>query len=221
MSDSRSIDVHGEARSEPAQAPPPNFLPLRTFEHGAQGNETSPNAEDAKALAKGLAPSSADGRGTSDDLTRSQIPPVQTPIEPGDSHLSATEKHASSHKQDAHRRSFKNADGQDARSSDAAMVKSSTFRLWWLEIVACLLFVIAIFAVVATLYPHQDKPLPDWVRMSRLICGVVSDLPRQRLCRSQTTYQTNGSFLAIPHLCQCPALNIYSCDESCNVDCGQ
>ena len=35
------------------------------------------------------------------------------------------------------------------------------------------------------------------VRMSRQICGVVSDLPRQRLCRSQTTYQTNGSFLGV------------------------
>ena len=33
------------------------------------------------------------------------------------------------------------------------------------------------------------------VRMSRQICGTVSDLPRQSLCRSQTTYQTNGSFL--------------------------
>ena len=35
----------------------------------------------------------------------------------------------------------------------------------------------------------------DEVRMSRQICGVVSDLPKQRLCRSQTTHQTNGSFL--------------------------
>ena len=35
------------------------------------------------------------------------------------------------------------------------------------------------------------------VRMPRLICGVVSDLPRQRLCRSQTTYQTNGIFLGV------------------------
>ena len=35
--------------------------------------------------------------------------------------------------------------------------------------------------------------------MSRQICGVVSDLPKQRLCRSQTTHQTNGSFSG-PHL---------------------
>ena len=35
------------------------------------------------------------------------------------------------------------------------------------------------------------------VRTSRRICGVVSDLPKQRLCRSQTTYQTNGSFLGL------------------------
>ena len=36
------------------------------------------------------------------------------------------------------------------------------------------------------------------VRISRQICDVVSDLPRQRLCRSQTTHQTNGSFLGRP-----------------------
>ena len=36
---------------------------------------------------------------------------------------------------------------------------------------------------------------PLVVRMSRQICGVVSDLPRQTLCRSQTAHQTNGSFL--------------------------
>ena len=33
------------------------------------------------------------------------------------------------------------------------------------------------------------------VSTSRQICKAVLDLPRQRLCRSQTTYQTNGSFL--------------------------
>ena len=38
------------------------------------------------------------------------------------------------------------------------------------------------------------------VRTSRQICVVVSDLPRQRLCRSQTTYQTNGSFLGPRHV---------------------
>ena len=35
------------------------------------------------------------------------------------------------------------------------------------------------------------------VRMSRLICAVVSDVSRKRLCRSETTYQTNGSFLGL------------------------
>ena len=38
------------------------------------------------------------------------------------------------------------------------------------------------------------KNVEYWVRTSRQISDVVSDLPRQRLCRSQTTYQTNGSF---------------------------
>ena len=43
--------------------------------------------------------------------------------------------------------------------------------------------------------PNADTDLLGLsVRMSRQICGVVSDLPKQRLCRSQTTYQTNGSF---------------------------
>lgn len=31
-----------------------------------------------------------------------------------------------------------------------------------MEIGACLLFVIAFVAIIATLYPHQGKPLPEW-----------------------------------------------------------
>lgn len=31
-----------------------------------------------------------------------------------------------------------------------------------MEIGACLLFIIAFVAIIATLYPHQGKPLPDW-----------------------------------------------------------
>ena len=31
-----------------------------------------------------------------------------------------------------------------------------------MEIGACLLFVVAFVAIIATLYPHQGKPLPDW-----------------------------------------------------------
>ena len=36
-----------------------------------------------------------------------------------------------------------------------------------------------------------------WVRISCQVCSVVSELPRQRLCRSRTTYQINGSFLGL------------------------
>ena len=36
------------------------------------------------------------------------------------------------------------------------------FRNWWLESLACLVFLVALTAIVATLYPHQDQPLPQW-----------------------------------------------------------
>ena len=31
-----------------------------------------------------------------------------------------------------------------------------------MEIGACLLFMIAFVAIIATLYPHQGRPLPEW-----------------------------------------------------------
>ncbi|KAH8892561.1 hypothetical protein GQ53DRAFT_822764 [Thozetella sp. PMI_491] len=34
--------------------------------------------------------------------------------------------------------------------------------MWWLEILASFLAVAAFFAIVGTLYPHQDLPAPDW-----------------------------------------------------------
>lgn len=33
---------------------------------------------------------------------------------------------------------------------------------WWLESGACFLLLGALVAVIATLYPHQGKPLPQW-----------------------------------------------------------
>jgi Protein of unknown function (DUF3176) len=33
---------------------------------------------------------------------------------------------------------------------------------WWLEIIALFVALIAFFAIIATLYPHQGKPLPQW-----------------------------------------------------------
>ena len=54
---------------------------------------------------------------------------------------------------------------QDGYSSEKAVEpspKHKIFQNWWLEAGACLFFLIALFAVVATLYPHQNRPLPDW-----------------------------------------------------------
>lgn len=33
---------------------------------------------------------------------------------------------------------------------------------WWLETGACFIFVLALVAIIVTLRPHQDKPLPQW-----------------------------------------------------------
>ena len=35
-------------------------------------------------------------------------------------------------------------------------------RDWWLEILCCALFVAAMMAVVGTVLPYQDQPLPQW-----------------------------------------------------------
>lgn len=40
--------------------------------------------------------------------------------------------------------------------------KTNLFKSWWLEMIASLFFLIVVGAVVATLYPHQGKPLPQW-----------------------------------------------------------
>ena len=40
--------------------------------------------------------------------------------------------------------------------------QSSLLRHWWLETGACFISLAAIVAVVATLYPHQGRPLPQW-----------------------------------------------------------
>ena len=36
------------------------------------------------------------------------------------------------------------------------------FKNWWMEISACFLFNTALAAIIATLYPHQERPLPEW-----------------------------------------------------------
>ena len=192
MSEARSIDVRGEALGEQTHAHTPNILAPRTYDHGIQNGANSSDAEYPEDFARGLPPSSNVNRGASDDLARLQAPPSQAPLGATENHLAATQINAPSHKQPAYQESSEKATVRSEKEADAASVnKYSAFRLWWLEIGACLLFIIAIFAVVATLYPHQDKPLPDWcVISSRQICAVVSDLSRQKeTCRSQTTHQ--------------------------------
>ena len=39
---------------------------------------------------------------------------------------------------------------------------SSTLGTWWIEISACAIALVTLIAIIATLYPHQRKPLPQW-----------------------------------------------------------
>ncbi|KAH8658447.1 hypothetical protein BX600DRAFT_500370 [Xylariales sp. PMI_506] len=39
---------------------------------------------------------------------------------------------------------------------------TATIFTWWLEILACCIAFTAVFAIVGTLYPHRDLPLPVW-----------------------------------------------------------
>lgn len=36
------------------------------------------------------------------------------------------------------------------------------FRIWWLELLCCVLFVGSLAAVVITIYPYEGRPLPQW-----------------------------------------------------------
>ena len=40
--------------------------------------------------------------------------------------------------------------------------RAHVIRNWWMEIAACFLFFAALTAIVATMYTHQGKPLPQW-----------------------------------------------------------
>ena len=54
-------------------------------------------------------------------------------------------------------------------SRHSAAVKAMSIRrrarfleYWWLEIGACFIFILALVAIIVTLRPHQNKPLPQW-----------------------------------------------------------
>ncbi|KAF7510845.1 hypothetical protein GJ744_005945 [Endocarpon pusillum] len=40
--------------------------------------------------------------------------------------------------------------------------RAQLLRNWWMEIGACLICIVALLAITATLYPHRHKPLPQW-----------------------------------------------------------
>ena len=50
----------------------------------------------------------------------------------------------------------------NANANAKAQRRPRFLRNWWMEIGACLLFMIAFVAIIATLYPHQGRPLPEW-----------------------------------------------------------
>ncbi|KAL9106294.1 MAG: hypothetical protein Q9227_008694 [Pyrenula ochraceoflavens] len=38
----------------------------------------------------------------------------------------------------------------------------NVLQVWWREALSCVLFLGALLAIVATLHPYQDRPIPDW-----------------------------------------------------------
>jgi hypothetical protein len=54
-----------------------------------------------------------------------------------------------------------NLDSAKAKALPARR-RAHFLRNWWLEIGACFIFVLALLAIIVTLRPHQDKPLPQW-----------------------------------------------------------
>jgi hypothetical protein len=47
-------------------------------------------------------------------------------------------------------------------SSPSESSSPSVLRDWWLEILCCFLVIGASLAIVATVYPYRDRPLPQW-----------------------------------------------------------
>lgn len=51
---------------------------------------------------------------------------------------------------------------QSTQSRGEVPRQAHIFKNWWIEIGACVLSLVALVAIVATLQPHQGKPLPQW-----------------------------------------------------------
>ena len=57
-------------------------------------------------------------------------------------------------------------DFKTARSSVtdpvASRRRSHFMKHWWLEVAACVISILSLIAIIVTLQPHQNKPLPQW-----------------------------------------------------------
>ncbi|KAI1132457.1 hypothetical protein F5Y10DRAFT_208431 [Nemania abortiva] len=71
-----------------------------------------------------------------------------------------------------------NDDYQPSKSGAAHVIAKGTRRrgrniqMWWLEIVLCFTMIGALFAIVGTLFPHQNQPtpqLPSWTSVNSLV----------------------------------------------------
>ena len=58
--------------------------------------------------------------------------------------------------------SSKNEKSRPRSRSRGSSPASGMFRKWWGELSCCLLVLAALLAIVATLYPYADRPLPRW-----------------------------------------------------------
>ncbi|KAI1339096.1 hypothetical protein F5Y15DRAFT_93766 [Xylariaceae sp. FL0016] len=50
--------------------------------------------------------------------------------------------------------------GESRALSSPSRLKNA--MIWWSETLACFLSLVALFAIVATAYPHLDQPIPEW-----------------------------------------------------------
>ena len=57
---------------------------------------------------------------------------------------------------------LRNDGHEDTSNSTSTSQFYTSLTNWWQELTACLLSVVALLAIIATLRPHQNKPLPQW-----------------------------------------------------------
>ncbi|KAL9611182.1 MAG: hypothetical protein Q9167_004167 [Letrouitia subvulpina] len=78
-------------------------------------------------------------------------------------HISLTQAQRDFESDDAAASMHEEAKGFISHSTQHRSARAyGIFGVWWVEAGACFLSMAALFAFVATLYPHQDRPLPQW-----------------------------------------------------------